>query len=102
MEIGCHLPTTQAPETMGDAHRQKMPHARSEYASSAQAYPTATALVELALPRFLREDTDPLLDLEPLYVRKTDAEINWERRGVVILRPDRVKIPKQEHGEGSG
>jgi tRNA threonylcarbamoyladenosine biosynthesis protein TsaB len=83
-------------------YRQRLPRARTEHASVAQAFPTAAALVELALPRFIREDTDPLLELEPLYVRKTDAEIAWERRGVVIQRPDRVKIskkkPEREHG----
>jgi tRNA threonylcarbamoyladenosine biosynthesis protein TsaB len=76
-------------------YRQILPHRRAEYSSLSQAFPAASALVELALPRFIREDTDPLLELEPLYVRKTDAEISWERRGVVILRPDRVKIPKK-------
>jgi len=83
-------------------YRDRLPHARTEYASNAQAFPTASALVELALPRFVREDTDPLLELEPLYVRKTDAEIAWEERGVVILRPDRVKIPKRERPEERG
>jgi tRNA threonylcarbamoyladenosine biosynthesis protein TsaB len=80
-------------------YREKLPHTRSEFASLAQAFPSAKALVELALPRFMREDTDPLLELEPLYVRKTDAEIAWDRRGVVILRPDRVKIRKPTERE---
>ena len=84
------------------AYRDRLPHARAEYASYAQAFPTAGSLVELAIPRFVREDTDPLLELEPLYVRKTDAEIAWEQRGVVILRPDRVKIPKKEPGKDQG
>ena len=78
---------------------KRMPHKGTEFASYTHAYPTAAALVELALPRFIREDTDPLLELEPLYVRKTDAEIAWEERGVVILRPDRVKIPKKDPQE---
>jgi len=84
------------------AYRERLPTARAEFASYALAYPSAVALVELALPRFMREDSDPLLELEPLYVRKTDAEITWEERGVVILRPDRVKIPKRETERGSG
>jgi tRNA threonylcarbamoyladenosine biosynthesis protein TsaB len=83
-------------------YRAKLPHARTEFASLAQAFPSASSLVELALPRFLREESDPLLELEPLYVRKTDAEIAWERRGVVILRPDRVKIPKKQDGGEDG
>lgn len=81
-------------------YREQLTAARAEFASSSQAFPTAGALVELAIPRFLREDTDPLLELEPLYVRKTDAEIAWEKRGVVIQRPDRVKIAKRKTGEG--
>ena len=82
-------------------YKDRLPHARAEFASRAQAFPSAKALIELALPRFMREDTDPLLELEPLYVRKTDAEIAWDERGVVILRPDRVKIRKpQDEGDG--
>jgi len=84
------------------AYKERLPHARAEFASMAQAFPSAVALVELALPRFMREDNDPLLELEPLYVRRTDAEISWERRGVVILRPDRVKIPKKDPGKERG
>jgi tRNA threonylcarbamoyladenosine biosynthesis protein TsaB len=80
-------------------YREKLNAARAEFASQAQAFPTASALVELAVPRFLREDSDPLLELEPLYVRKTDAEIAWERQGVVIRRPDRVKIAKRSPDE---
>ena len=83
-------------------YKDKLTAARAEFASSAHAFPTAASLVELALPRFIREDTDPLLELEPLYVRKTDAEIAWERQGVVIKRPDRVKIPKRGTEEGQG
>jgi tRNA threonylcarbamoyladenosine biosynthesis protein TsaB len=80
-------------------YRDLLTGARAEFASASHAFPNAQALVELAIPRFLREDTDPLLELEPLYVRKTDAEIAWERQGVVIKRPDRVKIPKQNREE---
>jgi tRNA threonylcarbamoyladenosine biosynthesis protein TsaB len=51
-----------------------------EFASAAHAFSTAPALVELAIPRFQREDFDRVLDLEPIYVRKSDAEINWDKR----------------------
>jgi tRNA threonylcarbamoyladenosine biosynthesis protein TsaB len=44
------------------------------------AYPSATALVELAHPRALREEFVQPSELEPVYLRKSDAEINWERR----------------------
>jgi tRNA threonylcarbamoyladenosine biosynthesis protein TsaB len=49
----------------------------AEMASSAHAYPSAAALVELAHPRALREEFVAASEVEPLYLRKTDAEINW-------------------------
>jgi tRNA threonylcarbamoyladenosine biosynthesis protein TsaB len=54
--------------------------ARVEFASPLAAHPAATALVELAVPRFLREDHDRLFDVVPLYLRKSDAEIAWDER----------------------
>ena len=51
-----------------------------EIASSAFAHPDAASLVELAAPRFLREEHDRLFDVAPLYLRKSDAEIAWDRR----------------------
>jgi tRNA threonylcarbamoyladenosine biosynthesis protein TsaB len=53
-----------------------------EFGSLANAFPRATSLVELALPRLFREDFDRLFDLEPLYMRRSDAEINWEARNL--------------------
>lgn len=50
-----------------------------EFGSIANAFPRATSLVELALPRLFREDFDRLFDLEPLYMRRTDARISWDR-----------------------
>ena len=43
------------------------------------AYPSAAALVELAHPRAVREEFVPARELEPLYLRRSDAELNWER-----------------------
>jgi tRNA threonylcarbamoyladenosine biosynthesis protein TsaB len=51
-----------------------------EFASAAHAFSAAPALVELAVPRFQREDFDRLFDLKPIYLRKSDAEINWDKR----------------------
>jgi tRNA threonylcarbamoyladenosine biosynthesis protein TsaB len=51
-----------------------------EFASSAQAYPQASALVELTVPRFIREEYDRPFDVAPLYLRKSDAEIAWDQR----------------------
>jgi tRNA threonylcarbamoyladenosine biosynthesis protein TsaB len=46
------------------------------------AHPSAKALVELAQPRALREEFVQPSELEVLYLRKSDAEVNWERREV--------------------
>ena len=54
--------------------------ARLELASAAVAHPDAASLVELAAPRFLREEHDDLFDVTPLYLRKSDAEIAWDHR----------------------
>ena len=51
-----------------------------EFASSAVADPDAAALVELAIPRFLRGAFDRVFDVVPLYLRKSDAEIAWDQR----------------------
>jgi tRNA threonylcarbamoyladenosine biosynthesis protein TsaB len=45
------------------------------------AYPSASALVELAQPKALREEFVPPWELEPLYLRRSDAEINWDVAG---------------------
>ena len=43
-------------------------------------WPSAADLVELAHPRALREEFVQPWELEPLYLRKSDAEINWDRK----------------------
>jgi tRNA threonylcarbamoyladenosine biosynthesis protein TsaB len=53
---------------------------RVEFASPAVGHPDAAALVELAIPRFTREEHDRLFDVVPLYLRKSDAEIAWDQR----------------------
>jgi tRNA threonylcarbamoyladenosine biosynthesis protein TsaB len=53
---------------------------RVEFASSALAFPQASALVELTVPRFIREDYQRPFDVMPLYLRKSDAEIAWDQR----------------------
>lgn len=49
-------------------------------ADGAFAYPSPAALVQLAHARALREEFVQPSELAPLYLRKADAEINWERR----------------------
>jgi tRNA threonylcarbamoyladenosine biosynthesis protein TsaB len=51
-----------------------------EICDQALAYPTATSLVQLAHARALREDWVNPWDLQPLYLRAPDAEINWTTR----------------------
>lgn len=66
------------------ANRALLEAAGAETGSVATAYPSAQSVVELALPRFLREDTQHPEDLRPIYLRKADARINWERRGALL------------------
>ncbi|MGH2663172.1 MAG: tRNA (adenosine(37)-N6)-threonylcarbamoyltransferase complex dimerization subunit type 1 TsaB [Actinomycetota bacterium] len=54
-----------------------------EFASISRAFPAAEALLELALPRFVREETTRPGEMVPYYVRRADAEIDWSRAGRV-------------------
>jgi tRNA threonylcarbamoyladenosine biosynthesis protein TsaB len=64
------------------AYRRELEEAgvHVESASATYGFPAATALVELAIPRLQREESDRLYDLRPYYVRKSDAEILWDQR----------------------
>jgi tRNA threonylcarbamoyladenosine biosynthesis protein TsaB len=53
---------------------------RSELADPWLAHPSAAPLVQLAHARALREEWVNHWDLEPLYLRRPDAEINWTTR----------------------
>jgi tRNA threonylcarbamoyladenosine biosynthesis protein TsaB len=63
-------------------YRQELeePGPRVAFAPAALAHPWASALVEIAAPRFIREETDRPNSVVPLYLRKTDAEIAWDQR----------------------
>jgi tRNA threonylcarbamoyladenosine biosynthesis protein TsaB len=50
---------------------------RIEFASPSDAFPPARALLELAVPRFQREEYQRPDQVVPLYLRRSDAEINW-------------------------
>jgi len=50
-----------------------------ELAGPAHAGPDACALVELAAARLEREEFTPPSEVRPLYLRRSDAEINWDR-----------------------
>ena len=54
--------------------------ARTEFGTVGNAYPSAAALVELAHPRALREEFVQPWEVAPLYLRRADAEVNWELR----------------------
>jgi tRNA threonylcarbamoyladenosine biosynthesis protein TsaB len=54
---------------------------RAVVAGPAHASPSLTALADLALARFEREDFCAPADVVPLYLRRSDAEIEWERKG---------------------
>jgi len=66
------------------AHRSLFESTGAEVGSPSSAYPTAQALVELALPRFIREETQRPEELLPIYIRKADARINWRNRGALF------------------
>jgi tRNA threonylcarbamoyladenosine biosynthesis protein TsaB len=51
-----------------------------EFASPSLAYPQAASLVELSIPRLEREEFDRTFEVLPLYLRKSDAEIAWDKR----------------------
>jgi tRNA threonylcarbamoyladenosine biosynthesis protein TsaB len=63
-------------------YRQELEEAgpRVAFAPVALSTPLASALVEVAVPRFIREETDRPVDVVPIYLRKTDAEIAWDQR----------------------
>ncbi len=53
---------------------------KAGFASPSDSRPQAACLIELSAPRFEREEYDRLYEMKPLYLRKSDAEIAWERR----------------------
>jgi len=53
---------------------------RVELADQGLAYPHAGSLVQLAHARALREEFVRPGEVSPLYLRKPDAEINWQTR----------------------
>jgi tRNA threonylcarbamoyladenosine biosynthesis protein TsaB len=63
-------------------HRRRLEDsaAHLEFASPANAFPLAVWLLELAVPKFLLEEASAPHEVVPLYLRKSDAEINWSRR----------------------
>jgi tRNA threonylcarbamoyladenosine biosynthesis protein TsaB len=52
----------------------------AEFAGAGFEAPSATALVELATARVQREEFSAPWDVHPLYLRRSDAEIEWDQR----------------------
>jgi tRNA threonylcarbamoyladenosine biosynthesis protein TsaB len=53
---------------------------RAEFGPAALSYPSVSALVELTRARFQREDFSQPRDVHPLYLRLSDAEMNWVKQ----------------------
>ena len=51
-----------------------------EIADESLAYPSASSLVALAHARALREEFVQPAEITPLYLRRPDAEVNWQTR----------------------
>lgn len=58
-------------ESLADVHRV-------EIEDAGLAFPSPAALVQLAHARALREEFVNPWELRPLYLRKADAEVNWQ------------------------
>ena len=54
----------------------------AERAGAEHSTPSVAALVELASARMEREEFEQPWDVHPLYLRQSDAEIEWDRRGL--------------------
>ena len=68
-------------EQVATAYRESFDELVSvEVGDQGLAYPSAASLVRLAHARALREDWVQASELEPLYLRKPDAEVNWTTR----------------------
>ncbi len=55
---------------------------RVELAGPAHASPSLTALAELAVARYEREDFCTAAAVLPMYLRRSDAELEWDRKGL--------------------
>ena len=51
-----------------------------ELAGAAHAAPSLSALAELAIARYEREEFSPPSEVLPMYLRRSDAEIAWQSR----------------------
>ncbi len=61
--------------------RHRLQEAHVQLGGPEIAWPDATHLAQLALPRFVREETVRPEQLLPIYLRQADVRIGWEQRG---------------------
>jgi tRNA A37 threonylcarbamoyladenosine modification protein TsaB len=54
---------------------------RVELAGTSHASPSLSALAELALARYEREEFCAPSEVLPMYLRQSDAELEWNRAG---------------------
>jgi tRNA threonylcarbamoyladenosine biosynthesis protein TsaB len=65
------------------SYRERLQATGAELAGPDIAWPDAADLAELALPRFLREETLRPERLAPVYLRQADVQIGWAQRGAL-------------------
>lgn len=63
------------------AHRDQLEALDAKVSGPEHGWPDAAVLAELAVPRFVREETQPPGELQPIYLRGADAKIGWATRG---------------------
>lgn len=59
--------------------REVLEDVDAEVAGPDLAWPDAADLAELAVPRFVREETSRPEQLQPIYLRQADARIGWQQ-----------------------
>lgn len=65
----------------GLLHRDRLAVLDTRVSGPEHGWPDAAVLAELAVPRFVREDTVRPGALQPIYLRGADAKIGWATRG---------------------
>lgn len=76
---------------IGDAvlsYRGALTSLDAELAGIELAWPDAADLAELAVPRFVREETSRPLSLQPIYLRQPDAQLGWKGRRLRVEPTD--------------
>jgi tRNA threonylcarbamoyladenosine biosynthesis protein TsaB len=61
--------------------RRALEDAGATVGGTGTAWPLASHLAEIAIPRFIREETHNAHEIHPIYLRVADARIGWEKRG---------------------